>query len=270
MSKLNTFFTILSYLIFTTLTSAETLNLSTGQVGVTDNNKIIFEHISVGNKFYNATIQLDLAGSYQVKHIEEVLIAPTAVYEVTFTSIWSAQNHPHEYPSGLAHLSGLIGTTHNATANFWKSGEAATSGIENMAETGGKSVFTTEINAEIDAGNAQHLLSGGGIGASPGVVKLQFEVSQQYPLITLVSMIAPSPDWFIGISDLSLIENGQWIENLLTPLYAYDAGTDNGTLYTSDNSDTLPKGIIQRIETLPFFANDEILSIGTFTFNKIE
>ena len=270
MSKLNTFITITSCLAFTFIASAETLNLSTGQARVTDNNEIIFEHISVGNKFYNATIQLDLAGSYQVKQVEEVSITPTAVYEVTFTSIWSAQNHPYEYPSGLAHLSGLIGATHNAVANFWKLGQVATSGIEDMAETGGKSVFTTEINAEIEAGNAQHLLSGGGIGTSPGVVKLQFEVSQQYPMITLVSMIAPSPDWFVGISDLSLIENGQWLENLVIPLYAYDAGTDSGTLYTSENSDTLPRATIQRIGSLPFFANDEFLSMGTFTFNKIE
>lgn len=270
MSKLNTFFVVISCLAFTFIANAETLNLSTGQVRVKNNDEIVFEHISVGNKFFNATIQLDLTGSYQVKHIEEVSITPTALYEVTFTSIWSAQNHPYEYPSGLAHLSGLIGATHNAVANFWKPGGIATSGIENMAETGGKSVFTTEINAEIDAGNAQHLLSGGGIGTTPGIVKLQFQVSQQYPMITLVSMIAPSPDWFIGISDLSLIENGQWIENLVIPLYAYDAGTDSGTLYTSENSDTLPKGTIQRIETLPFFANDEILSVGTFTIKKIE
>jgi hypothetical protein len=113
-------------------------------------------------------------------------------------------------------------------------------------------------------------LSGSGIGTSPGVVKLQFEVSQQYPMLTLVSMIAPSPDWFVGISDLLLIENGKWLENLIIPLYAYDAGTDSGTLYISENSDTQPRGTIQRIGSFPFYANDEFLSIGTFTFNKIE
>jgi hypothetical protein len=133
MSKLNTFFTVISCLAFITIADAETLNFSTGQVRVTDNNEIIFEHISVGNKFYNATIQLDLAGSYQVKHVEEVSITPTAVYEVIFTSIWSAQNHPYEYPSGLAHLSGLIGATHTAAADFWKLGRVATSGIEDGA-----------------------------------------------------------------------------------------------------------------------------------------
>ncbi len=222
------------------------------------------------NNFYNATIQLNLDGTYQVRHAETLSLTPTAVYQVTFTSTWSQQTHPYEFPTGSSHFSGLIGATHNALVNFWQSGEIATSGIERMAETGSKSLLSAEISSQIDTGNAQHLLSGDGIGSSPGEVVLTFEISQQHPFVTLVSMIAPSPDWFVGVSKLSLIANGQWLEHLVVPLFAYDAGTDSGTRYISPNSDTQPRAGIQRIEILPFLVESEVPSIGTFTFERIE
>jgi spondin N len=271
MSSIKCFFAVVAlFLVFATTANGQSLDLSTGQVNITDKDEITLEHLLFDNVFYNATIQLNLDGTYQVNQVETLSLTPTAVYQVTFTSTWSQQTHPHEYPTGLSHFSGLIGATHNALANFWQSGEIATSGIESMAETGSKSLLITEINAQIDIGNAQHLLSGGGIGSSPGEVQLTFEITQQHPFVTLVSMIAPSPDWFVGVSSLPLITNGQWVEQLVVPLFAYDAGTDSGAIYTSPNSDTQPRANIQRIETLLFLVNSEIPDIGTFTFDRIE
>ncbi len=261
---------VVSSLVFITTAQGQVLDLSTGQVNITDKDQITLEHLFFDNNFYNATIQLNLDGTYQVNHAETLSLTPTAIYQVTFTSTWSQQTHPYEFPTGSSHFSGLIGATHNALVNFWQSGEIATSGIERMAETGSKSLLSAEISSQIDTGNAQHLLSGDGIGSSPGEVVLTFEISQQHPFVTLVSMIAPSPDWFVGVSGLSLIANGQWIERLVVPLFAYDAGTDSGALYISPNSDTQPKAGIQRIETLPFLVNNEVPSIGTFTFERIE
>ncbi len=105
------------------------------------------------NNFYNATIRLNLDGTYQVNQVETLPITPTAVYQVTFTSTWSQQTHPHEYPAGFSHFSGLIGATHNALVNFWQLGEVATNGIESMAETGSKSLFLTEVNTQIYTDN---------------------------------------------------------------------------------------------------------------------
>lgn len=261
---------VVLFSFFVTTANGQSLDLSTGQANVSDKDEITLEHLFFDNNFYNATIQLNLDGTYLVNQVEQLSITPTATYQVTFTSTWSEQSHPYEYPAGLAHFSGLIGATHNALVNFWQPKEVATNGIESMAETGSKSLLIAEINTEIDIGNAQHLLSGGGIGRSPGEVQLTFEITQQHPFVTLVSMIAPSPDWFVGVSSLPLIANGQWLEQLVVPLFAYDAGTDSGAVYTSPNSDTQPRTSIQRIETLPFLVNSEVPSIGTFTFNRIE
>ena len=50
--------------------------------------------------------------------------------------------------------------------------------------------------------------------------EIGLDISQDHPLVTLVTMVAPSPDWFVGVSAMALFENGQWIptrEVLLVP-----------------------------------------------------
>jgi hypothetical protein len=186
-------------------------------------------------------------------------------YTVTFESRWSAASHPDGFPPN-PHFSGLIGVGHNGTVTFWSEGELASPGIENMAETGSKSPFTNEIATAIAAGSADSTLSGNGIGTSPGTISLTFEITEQFPLVTLVSMLAPSPDWFVGVSGLNLLENGEWIESLSVELFVYDAGTDSGTSYTSADLVTDPPENITRINSAPFLVNDEVPSVGTFMF----
>ena len=45
--------------------------------------------------------------------------------------------------------------------------------------------------------------------------------------------IMPSPDWFVGVSSLNLCRNGAWITDLSLDLYPFDAGTDQGFMFTS-------------------------------------
>jgi len=249
--------------------SADSLDLTTSTVRITGADTLLLENLLVGEHAYSAEIQLNLDGSYIVHAVEEIVLETTASYQVSFESSWSSMSHPYQYPSGLSHFSGLIGATHNASTRFWQYGEIASLGIEHMAELGSKASLQAEVAAAIANGDAQHLLSGGGIGISPGSVSLQFQVSNSHPFITLVSMIAPSPDWFIGVSALSLIENSQWVDELVVPLYAYDAGSDSGISYTSPDSNTLPKAQIARLEELPFLVNGEVPPLGTFTFRRI-
>ena len=80
-----------------------------------------------------------------------------------------------------------------------------------MAERGQQATLLAEIAPAITSGTAQLQLAGGGIGTSPGSVSLTFPqaMSRDYPLVTLVSMIAPSPDWFAGVDSLSMLTNGK-------------------------------------------------------------
>jgi hypothetical protein len=196
--------------------------------------------------------------------------ATTANYRVTFNSTWSAEMHPTNFPSPNQHYSPLIGGTHNQDITFWEPGGTATPGMESMAETGSSSTLSAEVNAAISAGDAQYKLSGGGLGTSPGSVEMEFELSQDFPLVTLVSMIAPSPDWFIGVHDLNLFVAGDWVDSLSVSLQPYDAGTDNGTTYGSSNADTNPQGTIEPITGFPLEYEGSVAAFGEFTFTRID
>ena len=56
-----------------------------------------------------------------------------------------------------------------------------------------------------------------GSGNIPNVgtdVVTTVEVTTDYPLVSAVSMIAPSPDWFVGVRDYSLCNTttGKWVD----------------------------------------------------------
>lgn len=190
-----------------------------------------------------------------------------ASYRVTFEVTWSAETHPTMFPAA-PHFSGLIGATHEEGLRLWQGGTIASNGIEAMAELGAKTPFDMEIQRAIDAGRAEHLLSGGGIARSPSAVALDFDISLDNPSVTLVSMVAPSPDWFIGVANLSLLENGDWVDALVVDLNPYDAGTDSGVSYESRDRDTSPREAIAHITTAPLASNGVVPSMGTFTFRR--
>ena len=200
---------------------------------------------------------------------ERPQIAATARYRVRFNATWSRTTHPNEFPS-RPHFSGLIGGTHNDQVKFWDSGQNATPGIKNMAETGGQSLLANEVRAAIQAGTAERVILGGGISSSPGLVSLEFEISRDFPLVTLVSMIAPSPDWFVGVHDLSLLDAGDWFEERTVELFPYDAGTDSGVSFNSPDAPTVPPQPIRRITEPPLGNGRTAAPLGTFTFSRIQ
>lgn len=71
--------------------------------------------------------------------------------------------------------------------------------------------------------------------AYPNVTGKTFAVFRVDPinhLVSFVSMMDPSPDWFVGVSGLELcLPNCTWIESKVLDLYPWDAGTDSGATY---------------------------------------
>ena len=186
-------------------------------------------------------------------------------YEVVFDASWSQGTHPTDFPRS-PHFSGLIGGTHTSDVVFWEEGGLATDGIKQMAETGGKTNLQREVEAAISDGTAHSVISGGGIGRSPGQVTKEFSVDAEYPLVTLVSMIAPSPDWFVGVSGMNLMSEDRWQEEIVVDLVPYDAGTDSGITFSSPNSVTNPPQPISHLTDPPV---DNALPFGTFTFRLL-
>lgn len=193
----------------------------------------------------------------------------TARYRVTFQATWSAASHPIDFPAS-AHFSPLVGGTHNGQVTFWREGAIATDGIKDMAERGLTSTLSAEINAAIAAKTAERVFTGGNIADSPGSATAEFEISRDYPLVTLVSMIAPSPDWFVGVSAVPLFQDGQWSSSRRFDLDPWDAGTDGGATFTSPDLPVAPRLPVARIVTSPLSPAGRVTSLGTFTFVRVQ
>ena len=182
----------------------------------------------------------------------------SATYGVTFRATWDATSHGDSppFPSG-AHFSRVVGTTHVEEASFWSSGGVATDGIEIMAETGAVDVLCDEVQAEVGSGRAGGCIRGQQASfRSPGTVRLSFGVDEEFPFLTLVSMIAPSPDWFVGIDGVGLRQGECWAPRIEMDLAGYDAGTDSGATFTAPNADVTPHEPIGPIEALPAAVRD--------------
>ncbi len=174
-------------------------------------------------------------------------------YQVTFQGTWTTAATPGGLP-GSAHFSPLIGTAHNDQVTFWEVGGMASPGVEDVAELGQNSAFRSEINASDHVGAI--IERSLGTGGTPEV-SVEFETTQDHPLVTLITMIAPSPDWFVGVSGLSLLDaRGRWLSRLEVDLFPYDAGTENGNGFSLSNPATVPQGTITRIRGMAPFTDE--------------
>ena len=163
----------------------------------------------------------------------------TARYSVTFTALWTTADHG-PVPSG-AHFTTLAGAAVNADADLWTPGELASPGLERLAELGQTSTFLTEIAAATEVGDAGEGVTSRGTEAV-GTSVFEVAVSRDLASFTFASMIAPSPDWFVGLSEFALLDDeGRWVEDTGdVGLSAWDAGTETGNRFSLDGRDTDP------------------------------
>jgi hypothetical protein len=192
----------------------------------------------------------------------------SAEYTVVVKSSWTAANHPYQYPAPEAHFSGLIGATHTPAFSLFTEGSRPTPGLERLSEQGQHSPLDQEIRAAITAGSAGVLFVSEPLRNLRDSLVAVVRVDQAHPLVSLVAMIAPSPDWFTGVRNVDLVENGAWAASRTLNLEAYDSGGDDGTTYKAVDRDTSPKKPTTKATTRHFVVNGVAVPVGTVTFTR--
>lgn len=168
-------------------------------------------------------------------------------YQVEVKPTWNSQSPA--WPDQDAHFSWIGGAVHSARVKFWEVGTLASPGIDMMSVTG----LTTDLISEI---------------------QIEIVASKDFPLITLVSMLGPSPDWFIGVESLSLTDgSGIFIPEIIYELFPFDAGilSDNSVL-ARDCCDREPLSMPQDIVHLITSESGETIgpgSLGQIIFTAI-
>ena len=112
----------------------------------------------------------------------------------------------------------------------------------------------------------------GGVSTPGGYTSTKIMVQNMYSMVSLITMIAPSPDWFVGVDSYDLCGMNGWKENVTMDLLPWDAGTENGLTYKLDNMPTNPVDVIMRITT---DSNSDIgkhanVTFATVTFTRVE
>ena len=185
-----------------------------------------------------------------------------ASYFLRFTGYWTVADTPEGVPSG-AGFSPLVGAVHNAEAVFLRSGGRASPGVEEMAETGGQSTLIEEFNAAVP--NASLVIKGGRFIvhiSSASIDKIR--MTTDHPLVTLVTRLTPSHDWFTGVSGLPLLDaSGRWRRTHDVDIFPWDAGTEQGNDFSSSpDVETVPQGRITSISGVGPFTTDRIARLG--------
>ncbi|XP_028390896.1 spondin-2-like [Dendronephthya gigantea] len=157
---------------------------------------------------------------------------------------------------------------------MWIPGRNASEGVDVVARTGRTPALNNEMDMEIALKNVHKKYQGGPVSPGTGEdVIRNIEVTSDYPLVSFITMIAPSPDWFVGVHDFDLCNttSGEWLDLRARDLPLYDAGTDSGPKFVSEDVKTIPRETISLItnNTEGSLKGDKPLKrFGTFTFEK--
>jgi hypothetical protein len=203
--------------------------------------------------------------------------AGPARYQIIFSSRWTEKDHPLEYPGpkyaglSVAHFSPLIGASHKPGYALFAEGSAPSPGLENLSEAGKHAPLDAEINGAMGSGAVLALVEAADPLKDHSKTEMaEVAVDGAHPDVSLVAMIAPSPDWFAGIKDVNLLENGQWVGEKTVELLPFDSGGDDGTTYRADDADTHPKKPTSSLAGNPHFTYDgKLLPVASVTFKRL-
>ena len=197
---------------------------------------------------------ITFAGSFAADAADDAA-ATVARYQVIVERTWSDATHPADFPL-LAHFSPAIGATHDASFALFAQGRVATSGVEKMCEEGKHQPLDAEIKAAMDTRHVGALIeTNEPIRSAPGKAATEFHIDAAHPMVSIAAMIAPSPDWCAVATNVSLVENGEFVSERTVELFPWDAGTDSATHYRALDADMKPRGKMAP-STSPYFERD--------------
>ena len=197
---------------------------------------------------------------------------PGTKFVIKFRTDWGKRgsentiNYPKPPKEEAPHTGNMFLAIHNNNYNLFKLGEYASKGIAESAMYGTNNTLISEIETNKKNYDKYYIAP---VIKTPGEYEFVVTANARYPLMSFATMIAPSPDWFTGISSVNLMN----IKTSQTfPIYAYNAGTDYGTKFV-----TFPKHPRANIQTISYLTNGEMFpkgitsnNIPTFAFIDIE
>lgn len=158
-----------------------------------------------------------------------------AMYDVTFYNNLTPRRFGSKIPQEGLVYSPLAAVSHSNRISLFTVRGFANSPVATLAKTGVNAdyiklatkirKFTGKVYSVVDAGAP----------TMPGrSTTLRVSVDCKRPSVTVIGMIAPSPDWIVQINNLILFDttSGEFVDRVSGRLIAYDTGVDSGNQFT--------------------------------------
>ncbi|KAL0831562.1 hypothetical protein ABMA28_002350 [Loxostege sticticalis] len=172
-------------------------------------------------------------------------VCEEARYQLTFIGMWSYNTHPQMFPKfhEQARFSDVVGASHSKYFSVYKYNSEASAGMKMLAEQGNTTQLEVEIQEKL--GNTVRTVIKATAPAKTNLTTVtSFRANKDNHLVSLVTGIMPSPDWFLGVANLELCtetnKRSEWAQTVTLNLYPYDAGTDSGKTFEAPNDETSP------------------------------
>lgn len=193
-----------------------------------------------------------------------------ATYRITFESNFTAATHPTDYPAD-ASFTPMFVVAHGSETSVFTKGNLASPGLELFVEEGDNSVITSEHAIVQDNDPPTIIRNGVAIGPT-GSTSVEITITPNTTLLSFVSGISPSPDWFLGVDSFNFVnpDNISLVDEVVLGLTPLDAGTDSGSTYTSDDEESSQNIAIFTGEPFQPVSGGIITNLGTLKIERID
>lgn len=156
-------------------------------------------------------------------------------YRVEVNFAWSAATHGDAYPENGG-LSPHVVASHGKFYTMWAPLGFSSEGVQDVAETGNPDQLEMELMNQRKR-NVFSIRVEDGPSSGTARRRAAVKVNGGRSYISSIAMMAPSPDWFTGIEAVNMCneETGEFYDEMTGNLSAWDAGTDAGTEFTSED-----------------------------------
>lgn len=126
-----------------------------------------------------------------------------AVYKVTLEGHWSREFFPKHYPEVRppAHFSKTFGVSHSTNFSLFKIDTIASAGLKEFCETTDTDEFE---NGEINSQLVFDEFTIPKLSDPMDQVESRLFVQSNNSMVSLITKLIPSPDWFIGLDSLQV------------------------------------------------------------------
>lgn len=175
---------------------------------------------------------------------------PTAKYRLTVTNLWMKPRFS-VVPDGAA-LSPLTAASHSRRFSALTLYGYASPGVQAIAEGGDNSVLKEELAMPGARPFVKDVVEAAGPTMPGKKTTIDIEVDCMFSIVSFLSMVAPSPDWFVAKANVETFVKGKFVRKMTGPLAVYDAGTDSGRTLMAKDSKTSPRENIAPLLGKPF------------------